>query len=139
MCAGNTRELIEVSCALILRDGRVLATRRSADMPHPLKWEFPGGKLRRGESVEESVVREIREELGVTPEPLRILDPVVYHYPDKRIRLHPVHCRLQGPELTAINLAEHDRYAWIGPGRIDELDWLEADLGVVEQVRPLLS
>ena len=54
--------MTEVTCAIILRDRHVLITQRSEQMPHPLKWEFPGGKVKEGESVEECIRREIREE-----------------------------------------------------------------------------
>jgi len=57
--------LVEVSCAVIMDGDLVLVTQRSELMPHPLKWEFPGGKLLPGETPEACIIREIREELGV--------------------------------------------------------------------------
>ena len=57
---------LRVACAIIERDGRVLAAQRSAAMTLPLKWEFPGGKIEAGESPEECLIRELMEELGVT-------------------------------------------------------------------------
>ena len=68
---------IDVTCAVILSDGRVLATQRSPDMPHPLKWEFPGGKVREGESLESCLVREIREDQRARQ---KATAPPPYHY-----------------------------------------------------------
>ena len=131
--------LLEVSCALLIHRGRVLATRRSSSMPHPGKWEFPGGKLQEGESAEESIVREIREELGIILIQLGVLEPVVFHYPERSIKLIPVRCDFENGDVPEIFLAEHDRYIWADIELLDELDWLEADLAIVEQLRPLLT
>ena len=63
--ARRCRPHLQVSCAIIERDGLVLAARRSATMSLPLKWEFPGGKIDPGESAEECLLRELREELRI--------------------------------------------------------------------------
>jgi len=123
---------IDVTCAVILSDKRVLATQRAPDMPHPLKWEFPGGKVREGESLETCLVREIREELGVTAQILRPLKRVDHSYSASRIRLFPFVCEIRP---GTIRLAEHARYRWVDCSGLPETDWLEADLAVVEQVR----
>lgn len=124
--------MIEVSCAIIIEKGRVLATRRSVTMPHPLKWEFPGGKLKQGESPQESIVREIAEELGIKVIPERLLDPVHHHYELQSVKLIPLVCRIGKGEIS---LAEHQEYRWIAPDKLDEMDWLDADLEVVEMVK----
>jgi 8-oxo-dGTP diphosphatase len=61
--------VVTVVAGVLERDGRVLICRRRADQPHPLKWEFPGGKLEAGESPPAALIRELREELGVESEP----------------------------------------------------------------------
>lgn len=128
-------DMIDVSCAVIIEKGRVLATRRSAAMPHPLKWEFPGGKLKGGESPKAGIVREIREELGLEVEPQRLLEPVIHRYNDRSVRLIPVVCQiLEG----VIMLSEHQEYRWLGCDELFGVDWLEADIGVVEKIRALL-
>ena len=124
--------MILVSCAIIIEKGKVLATRRSESMPHPLKWEFPGGKLKGGESPEACIVREIREELGLEVDPQRVLPPVVHHYDTQSVKLFPVVC---GIVDGLIKLAEHQEYRWVACEKLEELDWLEADIGVVEMIK----
>ncbi len=124
--------MIEVTCAIIIENGHVLATRRSKSMPHPLKWEFPGGKLKAGESPESCIVREIGEELGVEVETEGLLPSVEHHYDARSIRLIPVICNI---ENGSISLSEHQEYRWIPCNELDTMDWLEADIGVVEMVK----
>ncbi|MFO7670273.1 MAG: (deoxy)nucleoside triphosphate pyrophosphohydrolase [Bacteroidales bacterium] len=127
--------MIEVTCAIIFKDRKVLATRRSSTMPHPLKWEFPGGKLKGSESPGACIKREILEELGVEINPLEVLEPVEHHYDSRSVRLIPVICTIT---KGFISLSEHQEYRWVGYDELDELDWLGADLGVVEMIRNLL-
>jgi 8-oxo-dGTP diphosphatase len=127
--------MIEVTCAIIIKDKKVLATRRSSSMPHPLKWEFPGGKLHGQESPGACIKREILEELGVEINPLEVLEPVEHHYDTRSVSLIPVICTIT---KGFISLSEHQEYRWVGYDELDEPDWLEADLGVVEMIRELL-
>ena len=127
--------MIEVSCAIIVEKGRVLATQRSMNMPHPLKWEFPGGKLKQGESHGECIVREIREELGLEVNPGKVLSPVIHHYEEQSVQLIPVVCTIIEGVIT---LSEHQAYQWVACEALENMDWLEADLGVVALIRMLL-
>jgi len=124
--------MIEVSCAIIKEKDKVLVTRRSENMPHPLKWEFPGGKLKEGESPKASIVREIREELGLEIDPQRILSPVVHHYDSQSVKLIPVVC---GIVDGLIILSEHQDYQWVACENLEALDWLEADIGVIKMIK----
>lgn len=128
--------MIEVTCAIIVENGRVLATRRSETMPHPLKWEFPGGKLKHGESPERCIVREIREELGIEVEVRQVLRFVTHHYQEHSIKLIPIVCQILD---GIISLTEHLEYSWIVPAKLDEVDWLEADVEVASMVRKALE
>jgi 8-oxo-dGTP diphosphatase len=119
---------VHVACAIIEREGLVLATRRSATMSLPLKWEFPGGKLEPGESPQECLHRELHEELGVQVSISADLPVVTHGYPDFTCTLYPYVCALTGGELT---LHEHDQLAWLPPGQLYSLDWLAADLPVL--------
>ena len=114
-------------------DGRqVLATRRSAGMPHAHKWEFPGGKIREGETPELCIKREIMEELGVEINVERPLPPVLHRYDDRSVKLIPFICTI---ESGAISLSEHQEYRWIPCSEMEDMDWLDADMGVVEMVK----
>ena len=121
--------MIKVSCAIILNSiGKILVTQRSATMPLPLKWEFPGGKIETGETAEECLIREIKEELNIEIEITGSLSPNDHQYPNKLIRLIPFICRQTGGDLT---LKEHAEYKWLDAKDLLDLDWAEADVGVV--------
>jgi 8-oxo-dGTP diphosphatase len=72
-----------VVAAVVERDGKILICRRRADQPHPLKWEFPGGKLEPGESPEAALVRELNEELGIEAESGAEIMRYEFAYPGK--------------------------------------------------------
>ena len=119
-----------VACAIIERDGKVLAARRSAVMSMPLKWEFPGGKIMDGETPAECIVRECREELGVTVAVGTSLSPATHRYPSFAVTLYPFRGRIVSGGLT---LHEHAALAWLLPAELHTLDWAEADLPVIEE------
>lgn len=119
---------IQVACAIIKKDGLILATQRSATMSLPLKWEFPGGKLEAGESPEACLQRELREELGITVRVGQGLEPVTYKYPTFVVTLYPFACdNLQGSMI----LHEHSASCWLPPHELPTLDWAEADLPII--------
>ncbi len=119
---------IHVACAVIKKDGLILATQRSARMSLPLKWEFPGGKLEAGESPEECLVRELLEELGVTVRVGQGLAPITYSYPDVIVTLYPFRCDQMEGVMT---LLEHHNACWLAPGELSTLDWAEADWPII--------
>ncbi|MDN3670711.1 (deoxy)nucleoside triphosphate pyrophosphohydrolase [Echinicola jeungdonensis] len=120
--------MIAVTCALIIKDGLVLAVQRGTKMKMPLKWEFPGGKMENGESEQSCLAREIKEELNLEIEIGDKLSEVVYDYPDFTIRLIPYICRIQSGELV---LTEHRSHQWLEKEELLDLDWAEADLPIV--------
>ncbi|MDP4270292.1 MAG: (deoxy)nucleoside triphosphate pyrophosphohydrolase [Bacteroidota bacterium] len=122
--------MIDVTCAIIIRDGLILAVQRSERMKHPLKWEFPGGKVESGESAETCIMRELKEELHIEVEILRVLSPVEFHYSEKSIRLIPFEVTLLSNEII---LKEHSRLKWLNVTGLSDLDWLPADVLVIEQ------
>ncbi|HEY1114734.1 MAG TPA: (deoxy)nucleoside triphosphate pyrophosphohydrolase [Chitinophagaceae bacterium] len=123
--------MIPVTCALILHHGRVLATRRSPSMPLPGKWEFPGGKLHEGESEEDCIRREIREELALDIRILRRLTPSPWHYDTFAITLIPFVADYTGGVL---HLAEHSEARWLTAAELPGLDWAPADVPIVEEL-----
>ena len=123
--------MIKVSCAIILNSiGKILVTQRSATMPLPLKWEFPGGKIETGETAEECLIREIKEELNIEIEITGSLSPNDHQYPNKLIRLIPFICRQTGGDLA---LKEHAEYKWLDDKDLLDLDWAEADIPIVKE------
>jgi len=122
-----TEPIIEVACAIITDGERVLAAQRSEEMPHPLKWEFPGGKLKPGETPENCIIREIREELGVEITVQKLLPSVKHTYRTSKIKLIPFVCHIKGGEIS---LSEHKSYRWVHRSELKQIDWLEADVDV---------
>ena len=120
---------IHVTCAIIERDGLVLAAQRSAAMAMPLKWEFPGGKIDGGESREECLRRELSEELGINVKVGKSLPPATHHYPALIVTLYPFICAIDSGEIV---LHEHAAISWLPPEQLHALDWAEADLPVIE-------
>lgn len=119
-----------VTCAIILFDSKILAVQRSAKMKMPLKWEFPGGKLEAGESEEDCIRRELREELGIEVDILLRLKTNVHQYPEFKIELIPFVVNYLSGE---IHLTEHVQYQLMTADTLLTLDWAEADIGVVDE------
>lgn len=107
----------------------VLITQRSSSMSQPLLWEFPGGKLEPGETEQECLVREIREELSITITPVQRLVPVRHTYPDKIVELIPYTCSYVSGDIL---LLEHVTYKWVKPGEMPKYNWCPADIPIVE-------
>ena len=119
-----------VTCAIIEKEGKVLCARRSEHMKHPLKWEFPGGKKEENENFEACLKREIKEELGIEIEIQEQLPSFPYFYSeDFGIELFPFRCEAV---TTEISLAEHKEIKWLNVLELLTLDWVEADVEVVE-------
>jgi len=116
--------------AAMLRDGRVLAARRTSPAAAAGRWEFPGGKVEGVETPAGALVREVREELGCEVEVVRWLDgkvPVGEHH-ELRVAL----ARLIAGEPVP---TEHDRVRWLGPDELDAVDWLEPDRPFLAELR----
>ncbi len=121
---------LHVACAIIEQDGTVLTAQRSATMSLPLKWEFPGGKIEAGETAEECLIRELREELGVSVFIGSALSPATHSYQDFTVTLYPFTCSLTGGTVT---MHEHHALKWVEPQQMPELDWAAADLPVISE------
>jgi len=119
---------VDVVCALILNEGKILGTRRSGSMSHAGKWEFPGGKVKAEEKPENAIHREILEELGISVSIIKHLPHIIHHYPETSIRLIPFICGWERGEIT---LNHHDQYDWISREKLFEYDWSEADMNLI--------
>lgn len=119
---------IQVSCAIIERNGLVLAAQRSEAMDMPLKWEFPGGKIKLGEDPEVCLRRELMEEMGILLDVTIALSPSTHHYGSFTVTLHPFICTIAS---GGIALIDHRAIFWLKPDELTNLDWAEADLAVI--------
>lgn len=120
---------IKVACAIIEKEDKVLCAQRSEKMKLPLKWEFPGGKVESDEDLITCLKREIKEELGVEIEVLEQLPSNFHIYSNFKLELIPFRCSLQTFE---IDLLEHSRIVWLPVEKLNNLDWAEADVPIVD-------
>lgn len=124
---------IRVTCAIIVKNQGVLCAQRSKNMPHPLLWEFPGGKIEAGESATACIIREIKEELNLEIKIFKKLESHFHTYPGKqKIELIPFIC---GFIESDIKLKEHKCIRWVMFHDLNKLDWAEADLPIVSIIQ----
>lgn len=121
---------IEVVAAIIVNEKKVFATQRGYG-EFKDGWEFPGGKIELGESSEEALVREIREELDVDIKVGRLLETVEYDYPRFHLIMHCFICELLSEEII---LKEHDDAKWLAEEELDSVDWLPADVSLIDKI-----
>lgn len=126
---------IRVSAAIIHHDGRIYATKRGKGT-YKGYWEFSGGKREEGESGEETAVREIKEELGALIEIDRFVCTVEYQYPEFFLTMD---CYLATVKEGHLTLTEHSDAKWLDLSELDSVDWLPADLEVVEKLKKLTA
>lgn len=120
-----------VAAAIIEADGRYLITRRQKGHFEGL-WEFPGGKLRAGETLAECLQRELREELGIEVSVGEKLETITWHYPDRTVILHFFRCRLAGGEIAP---REGQAMAWVTPGELERYPFPPADASLIARLR----
>ncbi|MFM7006337.1 MAG: (deoxy)nucleoside triphosphate pyrophosphohydrolase [Flavobacteriales bacterium] len=122
---------VEVVAAVITKDNKILCVQRGIHKYPYLahKWEFPGGKMEASESQEETIKREIKEELSMEIQPIKHLLSHTHHYPDFSIELHTWLCTPLNDELE---LKEHQALVWLETKDLKALDWAGADVAVVE-------
>jgi 8-oxo-dGTP diphosphatase len=120
---------LHVTCGIIEQDGCVLAAQRSRAMAMPLKWEFPGGKIKPGETPEHCLCREIAEELAVKVAVHHALAEKTHAYPEFTIILYPFVCSIISGTIV---LREHAAVTWLPREELASLDWAAADRPVLE-------
>ena len=125
---------IQVAAAIIIKDGRVLAAQRGYGS-YKDWWEFPGGKIKPGESPERAVAREIREELRADIRVGDLFYVVEYDYPEFRLRMRCYLCELVS---DGIELAEHEDARGLSAAELEEVKWLPSDIKVVKKLKKLL-
>ena len=117
--------------AVIHDGGRILATQRGYG-EFKDKWEFPGGKMEAGESREEALRREIREELDTEINIGKLLCTVEYDYPAFHLTMHCYLCSVVSGTLV---LKEHESARWLPTEALESVDWLPADLQILPIIR----
>jgi 8-oxo-dGTP diphosphatase len=126
---------VRVVAALILNQDKVLATqRRYGEFKDG--WEFPGGKIEPGETPEQAIKREIREELATDIRVEQPLTTVEYDYPTFHLSMECFICKVEQGNLT---LLEHEAAKWLSYDELDSVDWLPADRIVVRELRKYLN
>jgi 8-oxo-dGTP diphosphatase len=123
---------LEVVAAVLIRDGRALACRRAAHKAGAGTWEFPGGKVERGESPEAALAREIREELGVDVTVGPLVDRSEVPVGDRVIDLACYRADPVGPLPTSST--DHDELRWVPLADLGDLSWSAPDLPAVRRL-----
>lgn len=122
---------IHVVGAAIFANGKILCAQRGPSMSLPLKWEFPGGKIEPGESPEEALVREIREEIKCSIEIADKIERTSFEYDFGIVHLTTFTCLLKEGEPV---LTEHNAFKWLEPEKLGTLDWAPADIPAMEKL-----
>ena len=122
---------VKVVAAIIIHENKIFATQRGYG-EFKDGWEFPGGKIEPGETPQEALVREIKEELDIEIEVKDFLETVEYDYPEFHLSMDCFFCTIKSGELV---LKEHEAAKWLTVETLDSVDWLPADQGLVEGIR----
>jgi 8-oxo-dGTP diphosphatase len=120
-----------VTAAIIVHEGRVLLTRRKADVPYPLLWEFPGGKVEPGEDPRDCIVREIREELAIQVSVSGIYDVIYHRYPERVVLVLAYRCLWLNGEIVNLEVTDH---RWALPCDLGKFELLPADVQLAEKI-----
>ena len=126
---------VEVVAAIITHNDRIFATQRGYG-EFKDGWEFPGGKMEPGETPQQALVREIREELDTEIEVGELVETVEYDYPNFHLIMHCFLCTIRSGDLV---LKEHEAAKWLAKEELYSVDWLPADVKVVEKIKDTMG
>ena len=127
----SSKNIVDVVGAIIKDGDRYLVGQRAANKAQGGLWEFMGGKIEQGETPEQALARECREELNLEIEDERIIDSVVHEYPEKTIRLTLIECT---PKSGSVPKAlEHQQIRWVTREEMDALDFAPADRELIRK------
>jgi 8-oxo-dGTP diphosphatase len=126
------KEAVEVSAALIFRDGKLLVTQRKTGAHLGGLWEFPGGKREPGETFEECLVREIREELGIEISVGELFEEVSQDYPEKTVHLKFFTCRILSGEPQKLGVED---FRWIEQSQLTDFEFPAADVRLLQKLK----
>lgn len=122
---------VKVAAAVIRKDNMIFATERGYGKFKDM-WEFPGGKIERGENGREALMREIKEELDTTIDVGEYIDTIEYDYPSFHLSMECYWCTVREGKLT---LLEHENAQWLDRDSLLSVEWLPADLVIIEKVK----
>ncbi len=122
----------DVTAAIIVQEGLILIARRGLNENLAGKWEFPGGKIEKGESPQDCLKREIKEELNIEIEVGDFLGDSIYEYSNGVIRLVAYFCTIIEGEME---LPVHNQVKWIKIEEFDKFDFAPADIPLIEKLK----
>lgn len=122
---------VRVVAAVIRGGNSIFATARGYGA-YKGWWEFPGGKIEEGETPQEALVREIREELDTEIEVGDLIDTIEYDYPEFHLSMQCFWCKIIKGDLV---LKEHEAAKWVTRDDIDSVNWLPADQALIEKIK----
>lgn len=134
----NNKKTIEVVAAVIVKDNMILATQRGYG-EFKGKWEFPGGKVEINENLENALIREIKEETNADINVIEYINTVEYEYSNFFLKMHSYLCELSKNNLEFVyhdnNSLEHENMVWLDLEDLENLDWLPADILVIDELK----
>ena len=125
--------MINVVAAIIKNgEGKILITQRNLKKSQGGLWEFPGGKIEKGETREEAIIREIKEELTIEINVESYLGEKVFEYPEKSINLIALNCRVKSGNIY---LTEHEEARWVEKEELNSFEFAPADIFIVKKIQ----
>ncbi len=126
---------VRVVAAVIRKDDKIFATQRGYG-EFKDGWEFPGGKIEEGETSEQALVREIKEELDTDISVGELIDTIEFDYPTFHLSMDCFWCEIVHGELE---LKEHESARWLSKEKLYSVDWLPADVGLIKKIQEKLQ
>jgi len=131
----NAMKTIRVVAAVIRDADRIFATQRGYGN-FKGGWEFPGGKIEDGETPQEAIVREIKEELEIEIEVGELIDTIEYDYPTFHLSMDCFWAEIVSGDMV---LKEHEAAKWLTKETLDSVEWLPADIALIEQIKKCIN
>lgn len=128
-------KIVEVSAAIIIKDNKIFVTQRGYG-EFKDGWEFPGGKRKDGETFEDALIREIKEELDAEIAIKKELKTIEYDYPTFHLYMKAFICELKNGHLS---LLEHEAAKFVNASELDNVDFLPADLLLLKDLKNYIS